>query len=466
MPVSSNQHQIYVDGLAQDEPTPILRMNSYGHGEDGIAAIRSLIFMRAQDGLMQRLLDYVFNDIEVPLGRMKLVLEKNPDERRDSIFDAVHEAITNAEGCVLGYSDMLKSAADKKVLSSMTKTNKHWIRRFDELIAQWQVVAQAHQTFKAIARRDGRHYIKKRDETTDWNGDVVEVISPSIQLMVRDFKEHCDKRQTQLLESFNRTLDNLRDTIKTDPNIGGIDMTTIFQLLETHKKHFEQRVPLAFAELADNIEKIGNGILPDANEIRAGGSVGWNQGRDFYKSMKSIYLGLLSDAKFRPGTKRVTARRWAYLRERLRNTKAKNPMSSLKADFKYRFTNVLNDFTNCIMDIMQDPFREISADLEARFGRYEDFQDQATRDTIKAALEKVLPQARAMFDEAQECLNYAVEWEKEHTQVKRPPAKVVRVKAEDFLDDMVSDLEDEDEDDDEDGGETEDSDSDLESEAD
>ncbi|KAF2223238.1 hypothetical protein BDZ85DRAFT_263220 [Elsinoe ampelina] len=475
MPVSSSQHQLYVDGLAGDDT--LLKMGPDGHGEDGVAAIRSLMFMRAQDGLMQRLLDYVFNDIEVPLGRMKLVLEKNPDDRRESLFKAVEEAIENGKECVTGYHKKIQAAAEQKVLKAMTKTNKHWVKQFDELIQGWYDIAYAHQTFKAIARRHGRHYIKKQDATTDWTGDVIGVVTPSIQLMIRDFKQDCERIQVSLLESFNGTMDGVRDTTRTDANVGGIDMTTIFKLLETHKKHFEHSVPAAFAALADSVIKLGAGILPEPHEILPNAKsksktkklrLARGQGRDFYKSMVALYDGLVSDQLFGPGTKKVTAKRWAHLRKQLCNTQSGKPMSSLRADFRFRLTQTITGFAEHLMvDIMGSPFREISADFEARFGRYEDFQDQATRDSIKTALEKVLPQARQMFDEAQRCLNCAVEWEKEHGGlVAKPVAKQVKLKAEDFLDDMVSDVEEEDEDDDEDGGETEDSDSDLESEAD
>ncbi|KAF4556847.1 Hypothetical protein D9617_1g087290 [Elsinoe fawcettii] len=457
--ISSAQHKLYQDGTALAKHA-LLKMDQDGHGEDGIATIRNLMFVRAQQGRFQKLKDHVQTWIDIPLQRMQLILDKNPEERKESVFEAVELWCNEGLGCVRGYGGLLFKAFDRTVYRKMKSTNKYWAHCFTVLVKEWRMVVTSHNTLKAICRRNGRYYIKKQDMCTDWNGDIIGVFTPNIQVMVRTFREECDNMQAKVVESLTAMLDNLHNAMATNPDIGGINMTPIFALIKSQKQSVKTAVPIIFSELQDDINKIGQNILAGDNDVDEADAATElfksNQESKLSRSMKNVYTAVTSDKIFPLGKKKITQRRWQLLKARLEDTGTMKPMSAFKSDIKQRCVHIIEIAEDKIKKIAAWPYDQIRADLNLRFGDYKDDLDEEARDAIKAALADAIPRTAAMFEEAKSCLSVVMDWENRNgSEGAERQDKKIRVRAEDFEDDTYEGAQDGDEDDEDEDDEDE-----------
>ncbi|TKX19543.1 hypothetical protein C1H76_8392 [Elsinoe australis] len=401
IPVSSKQHEIYLRGAALDE-YPALRLLENNIGEDGVGQIRNLIYTRAQRDRLEVLREHVLDRVQLPIDRLHLMLEKNPAERRETVFRSVNEALINSDKHVVLFKDQIGNAFKRQVTNGvrrLAKENGPWTVALKDQVEEWRSTFSNFQTFKAIARRKGKHLPKGFTSATNWNEDLIGIFDPGVKSFTVRFNKDMVALQLQASKSIHEMLSGLEKTLTNNKDLGGIDMSRVLDLFEDHRKRFDRLLPRFFEQFGQHVSSIIADLVdPETPSC-------------FHKAMLKVYQEINSDKRFPLRTKQITKRRWEYLENALVDTGHGSPISALKKDINERFKAMLVEMGQSLEDVMKQPFQEIRDDLEIRFGDEKDFDAEA-RSKLAVVMEEVLPEAEKLFKHAKMCLGAVEEWDK------------------------------------------------------
>lgn len=419
VPVSSAQHEIYLQGKATYDFPALQLIGKNSIGEDGIGILRSLMCIRAQKDRLRTLQVHVLDRVQLPIKRLRLMLDKRPEERKQSVFDAVDKASKETAARATSLANSIGKAFDKHVyrgIEDLAGANGQWTGKIEEIVQEWHRKYPSPATIKAIARRRGCHHPKGYDESTDWLGDMIGVFDPSVKFLTANFLSEVQGTQSHASSYINGSLDKLEAALKTNVDLGSIDMTRIFSLFEDHRNNFELLLPTIFKELDEQVSKIIADLIYQETPCY------------FHTAMLRIYQGVNSDKRFPLGTKQITDRRWEFLEQQLVSTKNGSPISALKRDVRKRFkgdkkgkkmgeVGIQGKLEAKLRKAMQKPFNQILKDLNARFGEEVDFDD-AARERLELALKESLPAAEEFFGYAKMCLEEVEDWDRKNQETE------------------------------------------------
>ncbi|PNS14541.1 Large subunit GTPase 1 [Sphaceloma murrayae] len=445
IPTSARVHSLYLTGIDVAD-IPVLSLE-----ETGIGRIRTLLCERAQKDRVYHLSRYMKANVDTPLERVMLVLEKDPTQRKDSVFKDVEMFRSKSIKHILVFLELIKEAFDRNVIKTMKKASRSggpWHRNIREQIGIWQTHFSHPSTLRAFIIKEGIHHPvvhsansaePKLEMASDWNLDLLDTVTPDIKRMAELFTNRLHDVEKDFSNFVVGKLDALRAHLEDKQEIGGIDISRILILFEIHKREFEQSLPLMFKGIEEGVRMITKGLANSHNDTKG----------PYLESMSGVFRKLLHKKKFGPKTKGITAKRWEELERLLLSNGKKAPLTALRDQVQSKFNAVAESALKTLDSVMSAPFQDILRDLELRFGEFEGTHDEKKYEAVREEMRKVMPLAEEQFKEARESLLELEAWDRQR-------AAKVKMEKVDIGGFQGINIEDDDEDDD-DPGDDEDS---------
>ncbi|KAG8625629.1 hypothetical protein KVT40_006030 [Elsinoe batatas] len=374
-------------------------------GEDGIATLRRLLYIRGQQGRLQQLQRHIDIRIRIPLISLRMVLEKNIAERQDSVLAAVDEATTACANYMLdfeeGIIDTFKIDVQNGVKKNLRPGGPWCVELTNLVMKEWN---QTHaNTITVVIRKHGFHTPRGK-ATMDWNLDIITALKPGLDTMVEKFHMRLMAVEQKIAELVKRQVTDLRARFRESGNLGSINMEPIHVALKICYTEFLAKLPETFQSFRASASKVAFDVGEQGPESR------------FATNMRAIYAGAMS--AFPPGTPRATSRRFHHILDQLLSNGGRavrtNPIMALRADVFERFNTIVHDLMRELIKVSQSPFECIRSILQNRFDDLDDDLDEVTRQKIKDRLAQILPDAEHKFDIAKEYLDKVRQWEVEN----------------------------------------------------
>lgn len=248
--VSNKEHEKYFMGPDPYKP-PCLTLQ-----QAGICELRRTLVVLAHRGKLDCLQRHTNIHIPCDLKRLQLWAEKSRLERKE-LLDLIIEF--PRDRCTEGLQEMkdamqedIKSAIQREMGNKLKKEWKMKILEFCRDISK-EPLALKCVSFMAFCRRGGRHHPSNKKEPISLNEEILGVVTPDM-LTCRQMVETVISNATKdVLERQKIKLDKVRNDMKANDEVGGLDMQVYFEQFEKRAQGMWHDINTARDALKDSI---------------------------------------------------------------------------------------------------------------------------------------------------------------------------------------------------------------------
>lgn len=351
--VSNTNYQQHLQGYKLDKPPKLSVIHC------GIPALRQRLITLPASEKMAALESHCSEGLPCALNALETRCCKSFVERKEEVEVVLMKPRNICATAIRKVLVDLDQAFDNIMLSYIRDHEDSWLHQASDLRKKWERNTKA-ASLRAICRRNG--IWQRKGKSTEplqinWNQELVDIFEPLLREQFSQLDDTVARAETTLASTLEELINDLTFDLRQHPVLVGLQLDPFFNTLRIRGNKIGIRTSNTLAQLKKGIKNLKNCLFsPEERGI-------------VQCYMKDAYSQCTA---FPKGTKNVTARRRAIVRDRIESRLFSRCGEIAKAGFQA----ALNEWSEVAKERLQTVFAETHTDLQGLFDKSEETDDR------------------------------------------------------------------------------------------